>query len=430
MLISNKLHSFRNFILQRYEIYNYFYRILRNCVMNEARDIVGISVPFAAGVATGAVLCPFLSGGLPIITDSILLILICSTTLLVRFGKLSDRSGKRLVSLSNQPRLGRLMRLGRLSGRRIFFAGIFIVTGIFCSLNYHIASGIPEYGSGIVSTAAAKAVGHLRATIDAIPYPSETTGPLVKALLTGDKSDLTKEITGIFRDSGASHILALSGLHLGVLYLLLTRLTSPLGNSPKARKSRCSLIIVAALFYSIMTGATPSIIRAFLFITINETARLLGRKREPVRVLLAALTVQLALKPDVISSVGFQLSYMAMAGIFLLYPTLERIYPAPSGSRLSRFNPFRKIWNAAMLSISCQIFTGPIAWHYFHTFPKYFILTNLVALPLTSAIMTLSVATIALSFFGICPEPLVILNDHAMQALVFCLEIISGLDNP
>ena len=399
--------------------------------MNEARDIVGISVPFAAGVAMGGVaLYPLLSGGLPFITSSILLVLICITTLLVRFGKLSDRSGKRLVSLSNQPRLGRLTRLGRLSGRRIFFAGIFIVTGIFCSLNYHIASGIPEYGSGIVSTAAAKAVGHLRATIDAIPYPSETTGPLVKALLTGDKSDLTKEITGIFRDSGASHILALSGLHLGVLYLLLTRLTSPLGNSPKARKSRCSLIIVAALFYSIMTGATPSIIRAFLFITINETARLLGRKREPVRVLLAALTVQLALKPDVISSVGFQLSYMAMAGIFLLYPTLERIYPAPSGSRLSRFNPFRKIWNAAMLAISCQIFTGPIAWHYFHTFPKYFILTNLVALPLTSAIMTLSVATIALSFFGICPEPLVILNDHAMQALVFCLEIISGLDNP
>ena len=398
--------------------------------MNEARDIVGISVPFAAGVAMGVALYPLLSGGLPFITSSILLVLICITTLLVRFGKLSDRSGKRLVSLSNQPRLGRLTRLGRLSGRRIFFAGIFIVTGIFSSLSYSIASGIPEYGSGIVSTAAAKAVGHLRATIDAIPYPSETTGPLVKALLTGDKSDLPKEITGIFRDSGASHILALSGLHLGVLYLLLTRLTSPLGNSPKARKSRYSLIIVAALFYSIMTGATPSIIRAFLFITINETARLLGRKREPVRVLLAALTVQLALKPDVISSVGFQLSYMAMAGIFLLYPTLERIYPAPSGSRLSRFNPFRKIWNAAMLSISCQIFTGPIAWHYFHTFPKYFILTNLVALPLTSAIMTLSVATIALSFLGICPEPLVILNDHAMQALVFCLEIISGLDNP
>lgn len=373
--------------------------------MNEAREIVGISVPFAAGVAMGVALYPLLSGGPPFITSSILLVLICITTLLVRFGKLSDQ--------------------------RIVFAGIFLLTGIFCSLSYSIASGIPQYGSdGFISSAAANAVGTLQNVIDNIPYPSKTSGPLVKALLTGGKSDLTKEITGIFRDSGASHILALSGLHLGVLYILLARLTAPLGNSPWIRRLRYSLIIVAALFYSIMTGATPSIIRAFLFITINETAKLLGRKREPVRVLLAALTIQLALKPDVITSVAFQLSYMAMAGIFLLFPTLDRIYPAPSGSKLSRFNPLRKIWSAAMLSISCQVFTGPLAWYYFHTFPKYFILTNLIALPLTSAIITLSVATIALSFLGICPEPLVILNDHAMQALFFCLEIISGLDNP
>jgi len=371
--------------------------------MIEARDIAGISVPFAAGVAAGTVLCPLPSEGLPLITDLILL-LICITTIAVRFAMLTKGW--------------------------IAFAGIFIVAGIFCSLSYSLASGIPEYSNGFIGPAAEKAVGQLRATIDAIPYPSETTGPLVKALLTGDKSDLTKEITGIFRGSGASHILALSGLHLGVLYLILTRLTLPLGNSPRARKLRYSLIIGAALFYSIMTGAAPSIIRAFLFITINETAKLLGRKREPVRVLLAALTIQLALKPDVISSVGFQLSYMAMAGIFLLYPTLERIYPSSSGSKWSKFNPFRKIWNAAMLSISCQVFTGPIAWHYFHTFPKYFILTNLIALPLTSAIMTLSVATIALSFFEICPETLVILNDHAMEALVFCLKVISGMDEP
>ena len=370
--------------------------------MNEARDIVGISVPFAAGVATGAAMYPLLSGRLPYIISSILLILIFITTILAR--------------------------LDKFSGRWLVIAGIFLITAIFSSLSHSIASGIPEYESGFISSVAADAVGTLRSVIDNIPYPSESTAPLVKALLTGDKSDLTKEITGIFRDSGASHILALSGLHLGVLYILLARLTAPLGNSPWIRRLRYSLIIVAALFYSIMTGATPSIIRAFLFITINETAKLLGRKREPVRVLLAALTIQLAFKPDVISSVAFQLSYMAMAGIFLLFPTLDRIYPAPSGSKFSRFNPFRKIWSAATLSISCQIFTGPLAWYYFHSFPKYFILTNLIALPLTSAIMVLSVATIALSFFGICPEPLVILNDHAMQALVFCLKIISGID--
>lgn len=308
------------------------------------------------------------------------------------------------------------------------FSGIFLLAGIFCALCHSLSVGIPEYGGGPVASAAAKAVGSLRDTIDAIPYPSATTAPLVKALLTGDRSDLTKEITGIFRDSGASHILALSGLHLGVLYLLLARLSSPLGNSLAARRLRYSLIIASALFYAVMTGGSPSIVRAFLFIAINETARLLGRKRDPVRVLLAALTIQLALRPDVIASVGFQLSYAAMAGIFLLYPTLERIYPASDGGRWSGLNPFRKIWNAAMLSISCQAFTAPIVWHYFRTFPKYFILTNLLALPLTSAVMVLSVTTIALSFLGICPGLLTVLNDHAVQALVFCLKVISGLD--
>ena len=379
------------------------------------RDIVGISVPFAAGVAAGAVLCERIGVITAIPADCLLLVLVVILILAGRFDRLSDR----LVSLSNH------------SDRRMFFGGIFLLTGIFCSLNHHIAGAIPEYSIDTTAGVAERTVTRLRDLIDSIPYPSETTAPLVKALLTGDKSDLPKEITGIFRDSGAAHILALSGLHLGVLYIILTRLASPLGNSLRARTLRYSLIIGAALFYSVMTGASPSIIRAFLFITINETSKILGRKRDPVIVLLSALTIQLALKPDVITSVGFQLSYLAMAGIFIVYPTLERIYPQPSGkSKWSRLDPFRKVWNAAMLSISCQVFTGPLAWHYFHTFPKYFILTNLIALPLTSAIMTLSVATIALSFLGICPDPLVTLNDHAMQTLVFCLKVIAGLDEP
>ncbi len=378
-----------------------------------ARDIVWISVPFAAGVGAGAFLCPMLPPPAHYLLADCLLLTITLTTILashLHFGKHCDRQNRAAGS------------------RRGMFSGIFLLAGIFCTLCHSLSVGIPEYGGGPVASAAAKAVGSLRDTIDAIPYPSATTAPLVKALLTGDRSDLTKEITGIFRDSGASHILALSGLHLGVLYLLLARLTAPLGNSLAARRLRYSLIIASALFYAVMTGGSPSIVRAFLFIAINETARLLGRKRDPVRVLLAALTIQLALRPDVIASVGFQLSYAAMAGIFLLYPTLERIYPASDGGRWSGLNPFRKIWNAAMLSISCQAFTAPIVWHYFRTFPKYFILTNLLALPLTSAVMVLSVTTIALSFLGICPGLLTVLNDHAVQTLVFCLKVISGLD--
>lgn len=399
------------------------------------RDIVGISVPFAAGIAAGAVLCARLDIRSAVPADCVLILLVIFLFLAVRFDRLSDRSC-RLVSLSNHrttPRFDRLSEWLRKhhdrSNQRILFGGIFLVTGIFCALNQHIASGIPEYTAGPVAQAASRAAGRLKSVIDGIPYPSQTTGALVKALLTGDRSDLSKEITGIFRDSGASHILALSGLHLGVLYLILTKLTSPLGNSLTARRIRSPLIICAAFFYSIMTGAAPSIVRAFLFITINETSKLLGRRRKPVNVLLAALTIQLAVKPDVIGSVGFQLSYLAMAGIFILYPKLEGIYPSTGSGRLSRLNPFRRIWNAAALSVSCQVFTGPLAWHYFRTFPKYFILTNLIALPLTSAVIALSVATIALSFFGICPDFLVAINDQAVGILVFCLKVIAGMDD-
>ena len=397
-----------------------------DCAMVEERDIVGISVPFAAGIAAGAFLCARTDIRTAVPADCLFLFLVGVLILTAHFGRIGrfDRLSDRLVSQSNH------CDRSNHCHQKIFFAGIFLLTGLFCSLNSHVAAGVPEYAAFPLKDIAMRASARLKSVIDSIPYQTETTGPLVKALLTGDKCDLTKEITGIFRSSGASHILALSGLHLGVLYIILAKLTAPIGNSLTARRLRYSLIITAALFYTVMTGASPSIVRAFLFITINETCKLLGRKRDPVKVLLTALTIQLAARPDVISSVGFQLSYMAMAGIFILYPALERIYPASDGSRLASLDPFRKIWNAAMLSISCQVFTGPLAWHYFHTFPKYFILTNLTALPLTSAVMALSVATIALSFFGICPEPLVILNDHAVQALVFCLRIISGLDEP
>jgi ComEC/Rec2-related protein len=371
--------------------------------MDEARDIVGTSVPFVAGVAMGAFLCPVISGKLLLPAFLIPIIL----TTLITAGFFTGQSPD--------------------SFRKIIFPAAFLMSGLMCSINSFLSEGISIMEGNPISTTAEKAVSYLRATIDSIPYRSDTTGPLVKALLTGDRSGLTKDITRIFRDSGASHLLALSGLHLGVIYLILTRMAAPLGNGRRARVLKYSLIVGAAAFYSIMTGAAPSIVRALLFIILNETAKLLGRKREPARVLFTALTVQLALKPGVITSVGFQLSYLAMAGIFFLFPTLDRIYPSPAGGGRPGFDPFRKIWSAAVLSISCQVFTGPLAWYYFHSFPEYFILTNLIALPLTSAIMTLSVATIALTCLGICPEFLVTLNDGAMQALVFSLEIISSL---
>ena len=262
----------------------------------------------------------------------------------------------------------------------------------------------------------------LRAFIDGIPFPSAGTAPLLKALLTGDRSGLSPETVRVFRESGGAHLLALSGLHIGILYLLLTRLLWPLGNSPRARRIRYTLIVLAAGLFTLMSGASPSIVRAFLFIFLNETARIACRPRDPLRILSTALLIQLVLTPSAITSTGFQLSYLAMAGIFLLFPILDGWYP-----KGPRFDPVRKVWEAAALSISCQLFTGPLAWFRFHTFPAYFLLTNIFALPLTTLLMGSAVTTLALQGIHCCPGFLVHVTDWLCQALVRILQVISSM---
>lgn len=372
--------------------------------MAEARDIGGISVPFAAGVAAGLLIFPSFGTASPLIPS--LLAILTPSLALAAFLLFDNDSSQRIIRLS--------------------FAGIFLLAGFFCACNSCLTEGIPAGGSWLPMKAQGCADA-LRIRIDSLPYPHEGTGALVKALLTGDRNGLDPQVLNIFRASGAAHILALSGLHLGIIYLILLRLTAPLGNSPRARKARSFLIVFLSGFYCLMTGASPSIVRAFLFITINETAKLTGREKDPARVLLASLTIQLAIKPQVMSSLGFQLSYLAMCGIAFTYPWLARLYPQSGNRKWDGIDPVRKIWDMAVMSVSCQIFTAPLVWLRFHTFPKYFLLTNLLALPLTSATVVLSVATVALSSFGICPESLVILNDQTVRLLVSCLEIISSM---
>ncbi|MBO4670696.1 MAG: ComEC/Rec2 family competence protein [Bacteroidales bacterium] len=259
--------------------------------------------------------------------------------------------------------------------------------------------------------------------IDSAAFPGEHSGAIIKALLTGRRDALDAGTTAAFRRSGASHILALSGLHLGVIYLCLRRLLAPMGNYLPARILRSIVTVGLCGFYTLATGASPSIVRAFLFILIHEAGRYApGRRHAPISTLCTALTIQLLLRPDLISSAGFQLSYLAMLGITLLFPRLEAWYPDTG-----RPDPMRKIWKAAALSLSCQAFTAPAAWFHFRSFPPYFLITNLIALPLTEIIIICAIATLVLVATGINPHALATACGTLVQALEFCLETIATL---
>ena len=261
-----------------------------------------------------------------------------------------------------------------------------------------------------------------RSFIGSLPFRDDGTAPLLKAFLAGDRSGLPRETVSTFRKAGASHLLALSGLHVGILYMIFDRISRPMGRYPAVRRVRYGVLITASAFFTLMTGASPSMVRAFLFILTGETASLLGREKKLGRTLCTALLLQLAITPQAITSVGFQLSYLAMAGIVLLFPILEKWYPSDGRPSL-----LRRIWVMASLAISCQIFTAPLTLYLFGSFPRHFLLTNLLASPITTCLIAVALAVLGLSALGICPGFLYSVADALGAALRFCLEIISSL---
>ena len=366
--------------------------------MKEAGDIVALAVPFTLGTGAGALIKEHLSF-MPEHIAAGAAILFCTVMLVIFMGR---RGGMATAS------------------------ALFLTLGIFCYLSYDCSAAgiiVPEHGIRVFPELC---LSMLQDRIHSLPFRHESTNSLVCALLTGDRSSLSPGHIEAFRTSGASHILALSGLHLGVIYLIIRKMLSFIGNSCTARKARSAITVAFSGFYTVMTGAAPSIVRAFLFILLNELSSLSPERRRSLPgTLLAALTIQLTLRPTVISSLGFQLSYLAMSGIMFVYPRLSSWYP--DDGLLKGMNPLKKLWDSMALTVSCQIFTAPLVWLRFHTFPKYFIITNLIALPMTSAVMSVSVAVICLSSMGICPDILVRADEFLVQGLLFALQCISAM---
>lgn len=307
----------------------------------------------------------------------------------------------------------------------VLITGAAFMSGVLCALTAgHLAA------SSIKSDFILWAEGlgqEMQESIDRIPFSDSRCNAISKALITGERSSIPDDITEAFRNSGASHILALSGLHLGIIYAVLTSLLSITGNYRRIWVPRSAVTIIVCGLYTLATGAGPSIVRAFLFILLAETARLTHRHHSTAQLLLSALIIQLALSPMSIKSVGFQLSYSAMAGIAFILPHFQAFWPGNIHKDRPLTKCIRKIWNAAAMSVSCQLTTAPLAFHYFGTFPRHFLLTNLIALPLTGILIPMILLTLALNCLGICPPSVISVTESIMTVLIGSLEIISTM---
>ena len=315
----------------------------------------------------------------------------------------------------------------RLSGKALF--SMIISAAVLCGLAVGTTS---EILSSTLLPKSEASIGWVKALsssmkemIAAIHFENGQSNAILTALITGDRGLLSEDTVRSFRESGASHILALSGMHLGIIYGILRGLLSPLGNSLTSRIIRSGIIVSICGIYTLATGAGASITRALIFIILGETAAMTGRYKSTGSILLASLLLQLAISPSSATDIGFQLSYAAMAGIAYIFPWLKGLWRNEKYPIINR--PMRWIWNSACMSIACQLTTGPLAWIYFGSLPQYFILTNLLALPLVGLIIPAGLLTMALDGFGICPAALSWITDRLISSMSFILETIASL---
>ena len=301
------------------------------------------------------------------------------------------------------------------------------ICGIMTAATSCVLSVSTDAEAGRIREAAMDFGEKMKEAIEALPFRTETTGQLMKALLTGDRDGLSPEVTKTFRSSGASHILALSGLHLGIIYGIMRFLTRGFGNSRPARFIRSFVLIGTCGFYTLATGAGASIVRAFIFIVIGECIRLSGRQSILRNTVMTALIIHLAIMPSAIKETGFQLSYAAILGIAFIFPWMQGFWPGDRHEDAWHTRCVRWIWDSAAMSISCQIATAPLAFMYFGTFPTQFILTNLIALPLTGVIIPMSLATLAASMFGWHPQLLLEATDWTVSLLCESLGLLSTM---
>lgn len=192
---------------------------------------------------------------------------------------------------------------------------------------------------------------------------------IAKALVLGDKSDLDDETMRVFSTTGSMHVLAVSGLHIGLILLVLQRFLQQFSRWITKRQAILFAIILIWIYGGI-TGASPAVMRAVVMFTILSGSQLLGRQYQGLNGLGLSLFILLAWDPWMLFDLGFQLSYLAMLGIFLLYRPIATAW-AP------RHIWLQKAWEGTAVGCAATVLTTPLILFWFYQFPNYFALANL-----------------------------------------------------
>jgi competence protein ComEC len=211
------------------------------------------------------------------------------------------------------------------------------------------------------------------------------------ALTLGYTDDLQPDIRASYSATGTVHILSVSGMHVAVIYVVIGFLLGFLDKKQGLRILKAILIIAFLWGYAFLTGMSAAVIRAAVMFTFVVIANTLNRKSLIYNTIFISILAMLLYNPNYLYDVGFQLSYAAVLSIIFFQPIINKLY-CPTGK-------FSKIiWETLSVSLAAQLGTTPFTLYYFQQFPNYFLITNFVAIPLSSLIIYLAIALLFVSF--------------------------------
>jgi competence protein ComEC len=243
---------------------------------------------------------------------------------------------------------------------------------------------------------------------------------VAEAMIGGMKAELDFETKQWYSATGAIHVLAVSGMHVVILFMVLNAL---FGLFLDKKKPLFLIVILISLWsYAIFTGLSPSVCRSTLMFSMIQFGTYFRRDDNPVNTLTLSAILLLIIVPTWLYDVGFQLSYLAVLGIMVIYPSLRRLFTI-------KWKPIRWIWEISAVSIAAQIFTLPLTLYYFHQFPNYFLLANPIVSLVSSFMLPIGLLVLFVAKVPILGGFLGLIFKWLIDILNYSVYLISELPN-
>ncbi|PJB11588.1 MAG: competence protein [Flavobacteriales bacterium CG_4_9_14_3_um_filter_40_17] len=225
---------------------------------------------------------------------------------------------------------------------------------------------------------------------------SPDTYGVMNALLLGQRQDVSEEVNNDYIRAGAIHLLAVSGLHVGVILFLVLGVLSPLKRLRLGKWLVLLISIVSLWIYAALAGLSPSVVRAVCMFTAIALAMHFRQTTSTINVVFISMFILVLLKPNFVFEVGFQLSYLAVISIIYFNPFLNALWKPPIWI-------IQKAWDLITVSAAAQLGVMPLSLYYFHQFPGLFFLSNLFIIPFLGLILGTGIFVLIASFLGNLP---------------------------